>query len=179
MTSIVASATSAASAASAAISQTIGTAKVGGVLPDIPVKEDDPMSTISLPQQGKIVIIGVPGAFSPTCSEQVPGFIESYDKFVAKGVNDIFAVSINDAFVMKAWGKKLAPDGTKIRFIADDTGAFVSALGLVFDASAIFGGIRSKRFALYANDGKIEALLVENSPGDLETSTAEALLAKL
>ncbi|KAL7409387.1 Redoxin-domain-containing protein [Mrakia frigida] len=164
--------------ASVAVSQAFQS-KVGSTLPTIQVKELDPSASFTLPTEGKIVIVGVPGAFTPTCSSQVPAYIASFDEFAAKGVKEIFVIAVNDTFVLQAWSKKLAEEGTKVRFISDDHAAYVSSLGLVFDAAALFGGPRAKRFALVAVDGKIISLDVEDSPGDLKVSSAEAILAKL
>lgn len=144
---------------------------------------------------------GYPGAFTPTCSDQVPSYISNYDAFAAKvrplcahsdrarvltvslrdrqGVTDIYAIAINDVFVQKAFKQKLAPEGTKVRFVADSDNGFLASLGLVFDASGLLGGIRSKRFALYAEEGVIKTLLVEDSPGELKKTGADDLLAAI
>ncbi|EMD35799.1 hypothetical protein CERSUDRAFT_26200, partial [Gelatoporia subvermispora B] len=88
--------------------------------------------------------VGVPGAFTGTCSAQVPGYIAAFERFREKGVQNIYVVAVNDVFCMKAWKEQLAPAGTPVHFVADDKGAFVGALGMLFDASPLLGGPRSK-----------------------------------
>jgi len=122
----------------------------------------------------KVVLFSVPGAFTPTCSaKHLPGYVEKMDAFKAKGV-EVACMSVNDAFVMDAWGKNQhVPDGLTI--VADGNGAFAEALGLKFDASAFGMGERAKRFALYAEDGVVKVLHVE-APGEFKVSSAEAML---
>ncbi|KAF8581186.1 Redoxin [Ramaria rubella] len=183
MTSILTSATtSAADAAHAAASSVLAASpiKLGAHIPDITVKEDGPTSSLSLANlQGKNLIIGVPGAFTPSCSSQVPAYISDYEKFTAKGVKGIYVVSVNDAFVTKAWKEKLASGGTPIHFIADDKGAFTSAIGLIFDASPLLGGPRAKRYALIVDNGKVTSVHVESSPSDVKETAADKILAVL
>ncbi|THU98543.1 Redoxin, partial [Dendrothele bispora CBS 962.96] len=144
------------------------------------VKEDAPDKTIPLPMTGKNIIVGVPGAFSGTCSNShVPGYLQNYEKFKAKGINEIFVVAVNDVFVMKAWKEKLAPTGTPVRFIADDKGSLVSSLGLLFDASNFFGAPRAKRFVLYTEGDKVQMVAVEEVPGEVKVTGAETILAQL
>ncbi|KAF8493589.1 Redoxin-domain-containing protein [Gautieria morchelliformis] len=149
MASILTSATtSAADAAHAAAASVLAMSQIkpGASLPDVPVKEDSPEETFSLANlPGKNIIVGVPGAFTPSCSSQVPGYISNYEKFTAKGVQGISVVAVNDVFVTKAWKEKLASNGTPVHFIADDKGAFTSAVGLLFDASPVLGGPRAKQ----------------------------------
>lgn len=125
----------------------------------------------------KIVLFGVPGAFTPTCSERhLPGFIEHFDAFRDKGVQ-VACMSVNDPFVMQAWGQSSkAPDG--MLFLADGNADFTRALGLIMDASAFGMGDRCKRFALYADNGVVRDLQVE-AAGELRVSTAEAMLARI
>jgi len=126
----------------------------------------------------KVVLFGVPGAFTPTCSNQhLPGFIEKADAIRAKGVDDIICMSVNDAFVMGAWGKDRGA-GDKVRMIADGNGDLAKALGLDFDGSGIGFGIRAQRFALIAVDGVVKKLAVEK-PMKFEVSSADAILAAL
>ncbi|KAF8840445.1 Redoxin [Paxillus ammoniavirescens] len=143
------------------------------------VKEDDPEKTLTLDLTGKNIILGVPGAFTPSCSSQVPQYIADYDKYKEKGVNDIYVVAVNDAFVMKAWKEKLAPQGTGVRFIADDRGAFTSGLGLLFDATDLLGSPRSKRHAIVVQDGKVEYITVEDDPAMVTTTASKGVLAQL
>ncbi len=113
----------------------------------------------------KVVVFAVPGAFTPTCSmKHLPGFVEQADAIKAKGVNDIVCLSVNDAFVMGAWGKDQKAGG-KVRMLADGNGEFTKAVGLTLDASGFGMGARSQRYAMIVNDGKVQELLVEPGPG--------------
>ncbi|MFN6953526.1 MAG: peroxiredoxin [Acetobacteraceae bacterium] len=125
-----------------------------------------------------VVLFGVPGAFTPTCSaKHLPGFVEHYDAIKAKGVDAIACMAVNDAFVMKAWGKDQGALD-KITMIADGSAAFTKALGLELDLTARGLGIRCQRFALIAKDGKVTHIAVE-APGAFEVSSADAVLAAL
>jgi peroxiredoxin len=125
----------------------------------------------------KVVLFAVPGAFTPTCSERhLPGFVEKFDDFRARGI-DVACVSVNDPFVMRAWGQSQhVPDG--MLMLADGNGDFTRALGLEMDASAYGMGTRSKRFALYAEDGVVKQLHVE-APGEFRVSSADYMLEHL
>ncbi len=126
----------------------------------------------------KIIIFGVPGAFNPTCSEKhLPGFINLYDQFQKKGVHDIYCLSVNDAFVMKAWLGSYS-NGHLINGIADGNADFTKTLQLTTDISGGFMGIRCKRFALIANQNSILKLLVEEK-GQFIVSSAENILNTL
>jgi len=126
----------------------------------------------------KVVLFAVPGAFTPTCSmKHLPGFLEQAAAIKAKGVNEIVCLSVNDAFVMGAWGKANNAAG-KVRMIADGNGDFAKALGLTLDASGFGMGLRSQRFAMIVQDGVVKELLVEPGPG-LNVSSAESVLSKL
>jgi peroxiredoxin (alkyl hydroperoxide reductase subunit C) len=125
-----------------------------------------------------VVLFGVPGAFTPTCSaKHLPGFVEHHDAIKAKGVDAIACMAVNDAFVMTAWGKDQGALG-KITMIADGSAAFTRALGLELDLTARGLGIRCQRFALVAKNGKVTHIGVE-APGAFEVSSAEAVLAAL
>ncbi|MFD1009031.1 peroxiredoxin [Oceanisphaera ostreae] len=124
----------------------------------------------------KVVLFAVPGAFTPTCSaSHLPGFIVLADQIKAKGVDIIACVSVNDAFVMKAWGE--AQNACEIMMLADGDASFTKALGLEMD-TATFGGIRSKRYAMIIENGVVKQLNVE-APKQFEVSSAEAILASL
>ncbi len=126
----------------------------------------------------KVVVFAVPGAFTPTCSEQhLPGYIAQASAIRAKGVDDILCVSVNDAFVMGAWGKDRGA-GDAVTMIADGNGDFSKALGLDFDGSGIGFGVRSQRYAAIVEDGVVTKLAVEE-PMKFEVSSAEAILAAL
>lgn len=123
----------------------------------------------------KVVLFAVPGAFTPTCSERhLPGYIEHYEDFKKRGI-DIACMAVNDAFVMRAWAQhRKVPDG--MLMLADGNGDFARALGLEMDSSKFGMGMRSKRFALYVDDGVVKVLHVE-APGEFRVSSAEAMLA--
>ncbi|KAF8420724.1 Redoxin [Tirmania nivea] len=153
-------------------------------LPSAPASltETAPNKTVELPNKGKIVIVGVPGAFTPPCSDHVPTYISAYDDLLKKGISEIYIVGVNDQFVMNAWGKHLGADPEKhehIHFCADRNGEFVKSLGLDFDASELLGNTRSKRFALVVEDGVVKDLRVENLPPDLTVTLADELLKSL
>jgi peroxiredoxin len=123
----------------------------------------------------RVVIFALPGAFTPTCSQaHLPGFVVLADQFRQKGV-ELFCLSVNDAFVMRAWQQ--AQNADAITMLADGDGAFSQALGLAKDTGA-FGGLRAQRFALVAEDGVITELQVE-APGKFEVSSAEAMLKRV
>ncbi|GLB43049.1 putative redoxin [Lyophyllum shimeji] len=153
--------------------------QVGGSIPAQNVKETAPDAGAPLNLTGKNVIVGVPGAFTGTCHAQVPGYIERYDQFKAKGVNEIYVVAVNDVFVTKAWKENLAPTGSKVRFIADDTAAFSKSLGLAFDATPVLGGHRSKRYVIVTDGDKVESIAVEEDPSKLTVTAADTILAQL
>jgi peroxiredoxin len=125
----------------------------------------------------KVVLFGVPGAFTPTCSEKhLPGYVSHHAEFSKRGI-EVACVSVNDAFVMKAWADQhQVPDD--MLMLADGNGEFAKALGLEMDSTKFGMGIRSKRFALYAEDGVVKALHVE-APGEFRVSGAEAMLAAI
>ncbi len=125
----------------------------------------------------KMVLFAVPGAFTPTCTARhLPGYVERMADFTAKGI-EVACVSVNDAFVMKAWGKSLdAPDA--LHLLADGNGEFAEALGLELDATGFGMGKRSQRFALYAEDGVVKQLFVE-APGEFRVSAADYVMEKL
>ena len=125
----------------------------------------------------KIVLFSVPGAFTPTCSiSHLPGFIKRVDEFHEKGVDAIACISVNDVFVMEAWGKNADAEG--IDMLADGNGDFATAMGLDLDARAFGMGMRAQRYALIADDGLITHLFVE-APGEFRVSAAEYVLSKL
>ena len=126
----------------------------------------------------KIAIFGLPGAYTPTCSAQhVPGYVALADQFKAKNVDEIWCISVNDAFVMGAWGRDQKATGT-VRMMADGNAAFSKALGLDADFSKHGMGTRSQRYSMLVEDGVVKQLNVETG-GALEVSKAEALLAQL
>ncbi|QKM63909.1 peroxiredoxin [Polynucleobacter tropicus] len=126
----------------------------------------------------KIVIFGLPGAFTPTCSaKHVPGYVESYDAIKAKGVDEIWCVSVNDPFVMGAWGRDQKV-GKKVRMLGDGSAEFTKKLGLELDLTARGLGLRSDRYAMIVEDGVVKSLDRE-APGKFEVSDAASILKKL
>ena len=126
----------------------------------------------------KIAVFAVPGAFTPTCSaKHLPGYIKLADEFKAKGVDEIWALSVNDAFVMGAWGRDQKATGI-VRLLADGSATFTKALGLDADFSKFGMGTRSQRYSMLLEDGVVKQLNIE-APGKFEVSNAETLLAQL
>jgi peroxiredoxin len=158
--------------------------KVGDALPaDVKLKEmkEGGPKDVTLGElfRGKrVVLFAVPGAFTPTCSmKHLPGFVAEAQKIRAKGVDEIVCVSVNDAFVMDAWGKASGAQG-KVRMLADGNGEFTRAMGLELDASGFGMGKRSQRYGMVVKDGKVEQLHVEPGPG-LNVCSAVSILSKL
>ena len=135
------------------------------------------IDTATLFEGNKQVLFAVPGAFTPTCSERhLPGFVEHFEEFRNKGIS-VACMAVNDPFVMQAWGESQhVPQG--LRMLSDGNGEFTRLLGLEMDASAYGMGSRSKRFALYAEDGIVRQVFVE-APGEFRVSSAEHVLANL
>ena len=159
------------------------TIKVGDTIPSMKLMVATPegpkeTSTDDIFKGKKVVLFAVPGAFTPTCSaKHLPGFVQNADAIKAKGVDTIACISVNDAFVMGAWGKDQGT-GEKVTMLADGSANFAKALGLELDITARGMGVRSQRYALIAEDGKVTHLGVE-APGGFEVSKAEAILASL
>ncbi len=154
----------------------------GDKLPDVTVQvmkdgRPGPVSLQELTSGKKVVLFAVPGAFTPTCSQQhLPGFVQNASAIKAKGVDTIICTSVNDAFVMDAWGKDQSADA--IVMVADGNGNLATALGLEMDGSGFGMGTRSQRYAMVIDDGIVTTLAVE-APGKFEVSSAEAILADL
>ncbi|WP_170396591.1 peroxiredoxin [Ruegeria arenilitoris] len=125
----------------------------------------------------KVVIFAVPGAYTPTCSSaHVPSFIRTKDQFTANGVDEIICVSVNDPFVMKAWGEATGAADAGLTMLGDASAEFTKAIGMEFDAPPAGLYARSKRYAMLVEDGKVTALNLEESPGTCEISAGESLL---
>jgi glutaredoxin/glutathione-dependent peroxiredoxin len=156
---------------------------VGDTIPDVALKavtaeSTTDVGTADLLGSGKVVLFGVPGAFTPVCSDfHLPGFVLMTDDLRAKGVEKIFCVSVNDAFVMGAWAK--SENAVGITMLADDAAAFTAAMGLTTDASSFGLGTRSERYAAILEDGVVTSIEVEKQFVDHEVSTAEHVLAAL
>jgi glutaredoxin/glutathione-dependent peroxiredoxin len=126
----------------------------------------------------KVVLVGVPGAFTPTCHRNhLPGYIQKAEEVKRKGIDAIAVTSVNDVFVMEAWKK--ASDGAGIEFLADGNGDFAKAVGLAMDGSGFGLGTRSQRYAMVVNDGVVEALNVEDGPSKADISGVDNVLKSL
>ncbi len=164
--------------------------KVGDTLPDATLSEFIAVETAGcsigpnsfnvsdLVKGKKIAVFGLPGAFTPTCSaKHVPGYIANHDALKAKGVDEIWCIAVNDAFVMGAWAKDQHADG-KVRMFADGSAAWTKALGLELDLTAKGMGVRMQRFSMLVVDGVVKNLNVEG-PGKFEVSNAETMLTQV
>src|SRR5262244_1101576 len=126
----------------------------------------------------KIAIFGLPGAFTPTCSaKHVPSYVQNFDKLRAKGVDEVWCISVNDSFVMGAWGREQKAGG-RVRMMADGSADYVKKLGLENDLTARGMGMRSQRFSMLVDDGVVKAINVE-APGKFEVSDAGTMLKVL
>jgi len=156
---------------------------VGDRIPDVQVftmgeQGPEPVSAADLLGQGTVVLFAVPGAFTPTCSDfHLPGFVLRADDLAARGVDRVVCVSVNDPFVMAAWGADQEV-GDKVEMVADGNGAFAEAMGLTMDGSGFGLGTRSQRYAAVVRDGVVRWLAVEDGPG-LSVSSANAVLEAL
>ena len=167
------------------------TIKVGDRLPDgklseatefdeaagCPINPKD-ISVAEVAKGKKIAVFAVPGAYTPTCSaKHVPSYVKNYDKLKAKGVDEIWCVATNDAFVMGAWGRDQKARG-KIRMLADGSGEWTKKLGLELDLTARNMGVRSQRYSMLVDNGVVKKLNIE-APGKYEVSGAETMLTQL
>jgi len=157
---------------------------VGDKLPDATLMEmtdkgPAPVPSADLFGGKKVVVFALPGAFTPTCSNQhLPGYVRAADDIKAKGVDDIVCLSVNDAFVMGAWGKDQNV-GAAVRMIGDGNADFTNAIGLAMDGSGFGMGTRSLRYSMLVEDGVVKALNIEENPSAAEQSGAEAMLGQL
>ena len=158
------------------------TIQIGERLPDVPIAiatPDGPQQTTSGEYFSgkKVALFAVPGAFTPTCSARhLPSYVEKAGELKGQGVDEIACISVNDPFVMQAWGQR---DGSQdITMIADGNGAFAQATGLEMDGSKFGMGKRSQRYSMIVNDGVVEQLNVE-APGEYRASSAEFMLDQL
>ena len=156
---------------------------VGDKLPEVTFKTMTPdgakdLKTDDIFAGKRVVLFGVPGAFTPGCSNtHLPGYLENHDAILARGVDTIAVVAVNDHHVMGAWARFTGGEG-KILFLADGNGDFAKAVGLDNDLSAGGMGLRSKRFSMIVDDGKVTALNVEPKPG-IDVSSAAKILEQL
>lgn len=161
------------------------TLSTGDTLPDATVlrigadgPEQVQMSTFT--KGRKVAIFGLPGAYTGTCTTaHVPSFIRTMGDLKAKGVDDVICVSVNDPFVMDAWGDSTGAKNAGIAMIGDASAEFTKAIGMNWTADAVGFFDRSRRYAMYAEDGVVKVLHVEEGPGVCETSAGEALLAAI
>ena len=158
------------------------TIQVGNRLPDVPLtlatsEGPKPTTTGEFFAGKRVALFAVPGAFTPTCSARhLPSYVDKAQELKGKGVDEIACISVNDPFVMAAWGKA---DGSEdITMLADGNGAFADAVGLSFDGSKFGMGTRSQRYSMIVNDGVVEQLNIE-APGEYRASSAEHMLDQL
>jgi peroxiredoxin len=164
--------------------------KVGDTLPALTLTEyvevegngcgigPNPVDVAKAAAGKTIALFALPGAFTPTCSaKHVPGYVEQFDALKSAGVDEIWCVSVNDAFVMGAWGRELHTAG-KVRMLGDGSADFTKATGLTLDLTTRGMGLRSNRYSMLVKDGKVASLNVEG-PGKFEVSDAATLLAQV
>lgn len=155
---------------------------VGDTLPDAALIEMTAEGPAAVPlaervKGRKVVIFAVPGAFTPTCSSaHVPSFVRTKAQFDEKGVDEIICISVNDPFVMAAWGEASGATAAGITMLADSESKLTAALGLQFDAPPVGLLARSQRYAMLVDQGEVKILHLEESPGTCELSAGEALL---
>ncbi|KAL1506558.1 hypothetical protein ABEB36_005899 [Hypothenemus hampei] len=156
---------------------TINMAKVGDPFPNVDLFEDLPTNKVNISQLSKgkkIIVFAVPGAFTPGCSKtHLPGYVAKADELKKQGVSEIICISVNDPFVMAAWAKDQGTTG-KVRLLADPSATLAKALDLTVDIAPL-GGIRSKRYSMVVEDGKISSLQVEPDGTGLSCSLADKL----
>ena len=163
--------------------------KVGDTLPAVTLMEyvevegngcsvgPNPVDVAKASAGKTIALFALPGAFTPTCSaKHVPSYLEKFNELKAAGINEIWCLSVNDAFVMGAWAREQKTEG-KVRMLGDGSAAFAQATGLTLDMSARGMGLRSNRYSMLVKDGKVASLNVENA-GKFEVSGADTLLAQ-
>lgn len=163
--------------------------KVGDSLPSVTLQEysdvegeacsigPNPVDVAKSTAGKTIALFALPGAFTPTCSaKHVPGYVQQVEEFKAAGVDEIWCLSVNDAFVMGAWARDQKTDG-KVRMLADGSADFAKATGLTLDLTGRGMGLRSNRYSMLVKDGKVATLNVE-APGKFEVSGADTLLAQ-
>jgi len=160
------------------------TIKVGDKLPNatfrvMTAEGPKPKTTDDIFKGKKVALFAVPGAYTPTCSNQhMPSFVNNAAAIKAKGVDTIAVTAINDVFVLDAWKKATNADG-KVDFLSDGNGEFTNAIGMGFDGSGLGLGTRSKRYSMLVDNGVVKSLNVEDSPGQCSISGGEALLKQL
>ncbi|MDE1173037.1 MAG: peroxiredoxin [Parvibaculaceae bacterium] len=160
------------------------TINVGDTIPEATLmqlteKGPAPVKTVDFFKGRKVVLFALPGAFTPTCSNQhLPGFVQKADDLKAKGVDEIACLSVNDAFVMGAWGKAQGAEG-KVTMLGDGNAEFTKKLGLDFDGSGFGMGTRSLRYSMLVEDGVVKTINKEPNPGEAKVSGADTMLAQV
>lgn len=160
------------------------TINVGDQIPDATLmkltdKGPAPVNTTEFFKDRKVVLFALPGAFTPTCSNQhLPGFVLNADELKAKGVDEIACLSVNDAFVMGAWGKAQGTEG-RVTMLGDGNAEFTKKLGLDFDGSGFGMGMRSLRYSMLVENGVVKTLNRETNPGEAKASGAETMLTQV
>ena len=160
------------------------TIKVGDKIPSVGLatmgpEGPKPVTTDEFFKGKKVVIFGLPGAFTPTCSKtHLPGFINNAEALKKKGVDAVACISVNDPFVMDAWGKSLHADG-KVTMLADGSAAFAKATGLELDLTARGMGMRSQRYSMVVDNGVVKKIDIETNPGACDVSSAEHILGEV
>jgi peroxiredoxin len=160
------------------------TIKIGDKIPSVTLhvmgsKGPEPLTTEDLFANKVVAMFGVPGAFTPTCSEKhLPGYVKHAGKFKKSGADEIVCISVNDAFVMGAWGKQQGAVG-KVTMVADGSGRFARAAGLELNLADHGLGVRCQRFAMIVENGVVKDIVVEPKPGEADKSTAEKMLERM
>lgn len=160
------------------------TLSIGDRIPEVTLYEPGeggpkPVGTGDIFSGRKIVLVGMPGAFTPTCHRNhLPGFLENRDSILEKGVDEIVLLTTNDAFVLGAWAQASGAQG-RIRFVSDGNAEFVRKAGLDMDGTARGMGLRAKRFAMIVDDGVVTSLVAEDMPGQATVSSAAQILQQL
>jgi glutaredoxin/glutathione-dependent peroxiredoxin len=160
------------------------TIKVGDKLPSVTLRQvtsEGPkeVTTDDFFRGKKVALFAVPGAFTPACSQRhLPGYVDKASDIKGKGVDEVACVAVNDPAVMTAWGKDQRTEG-KVTMLADGSGDFVRALGLELDLTKAGLGMRSKRYSMLVDNGVVKSLNIEEQPGQVDISSAEAMLRAL
>jgi peroxiredoxin len=160
------------------------TIKVGDKLPSVTLRQvasEGPkeITTDDFFRGKKVALFAVPGAFTPACSQRhLPGYVDKASDIKGKGVDEVACVAVNDPAVMTAWGKDQRTEG-KVTMLADGSGDFVRALGLELDLTKAGLGMRSKRYSMLVDNGVVKSLNIEEQPGQVDISSAEAMLRAL
>jgi len=157
---------------------------VGDTIPDVKLatltaQGPKPVQSSEVLGQGKVVLFAVPGAFTPTCNDHhLPGFVLQADEILAKGVDRIACIAVNDAYVMGAWGNAQGT-GDKVLMLSDGNGEFAAATGMAIDLAVAGLGTRSQRYAAILQDGVVQEIFVEANPGKLDVASADKILKAL